>query len=250
MSDEHAPSGDGAGTDHREPERPTEDERDEPETREAVPVSDSESTDATSEDGVGSQSGDDRTHETDDPATTIDEETAADPGDSSSDDGADEDVHEDIDALRAELDDFRERLKESRAHIEQLESKVEDYERRNSHEHEKIKKYATEDLAGEMLRVKDMLEDAIEMEDLEEGTERRLGAVSRQFDKTITSGSIERIEPEPEDPYDDQYHRMMDKVQTDKYEPEQIVEVLEGGYRANDRVIRPARVRVAAEPSE
>jgi len=138
-------------------------------------------------------------------------------------------------------------VKDTRERLDELESKVSDYERRNEREHQEIKKYAVEDLASEMLQVKDMLGDAIEMEDLEEGTERRLGVVKKQFDKTITSGSIERIDPEPQEPYDDELHRMMEKVPTAEYEPGNVVDVLENGYRSHDRVIRPARVTVAVE---
>lgn len=154
---------------------------------------------------------------------------------------------EDSESLETEVEQLAAVVKDTRERIDELESKVEDYQRRNRREHEEIKKYAVEDLASEMLQVNDMLGDAIEMEDLEEGTERRLGVVRKQFDKILTSGSIERIEPEPREPYDDANHRMMEKVPTDEYAPERVVEVMEPGYRTHDRVIRPARVKVSAD---
>lgn len=137
------------------------------------------------------------------------------------------------------------KLAEMEGRIDELETLLEDYQRRNEHEHEEIKKYAVEEFAEEMLKVKDSLQDAIEMEDLEQGTQNRLNVVVRQFDNIFTSGSIEKIDPEQGEEYDDSLHRMIDKVSSESQEAESIVEVLEVGYMMSDRVIRPARVVVA-----
>ncbi|WP_227134623.1 nucleotide exchange factor GrpE [Halorubellus salinus] len=144
-----------------------------------------------------------------------------------------------------EVEDLREALSQTQNRITKLETELEDYERRNEHEHEELRKYTVEELASNMLRVKDMLGDSIEMESLEPDTEERLRMVKKQFDKVLTSGRIERIEPEESDEFDDRLHRMMEKVSTSEYESEQITKVLEVGYKTNDRVIRPARVAVA-----
>lgn len=248
MSDEHSMNDDKTESSNQKTEQSDNSEqreRNESEPSKAVSDSEKDNPEKKSENTVGSADGQDNPEGQGRTGTATGEETVSHTNTGSPNAESEDAPYEKIDDLQMEVDELRDALKESRAHIEQLESRVEDYERRNSYEHENIRKYATEDIASEMLRVKDMLEDAIEMEDLEEGTERRLGAVTKQFDKTITSGSIERIEPNPRDPYDDEYHRMMEKVQTDEYEPEQIVEVLEDGYRTHDRVIRPARVRVA-----
>lgn len=147
--------------------------------------------------------------------------------------------------LHEKITEQGERIAELEAQIEQLETEIEDYERRNDHEHTELRKYAGEELAREMLQVKDTLMDAIEMEDLESDTERRLRLVGEQFDRVFTSGRIERIEPEQREMYNDDLHRMSEKVNAKNYESEQIVRVQEIGYRINDRVLRTARVVVA-----
>ncbi|WP_435066938.1 nucleotide exchange factor GrpE [Haloplanus sp. C73] len=172
-----------------------------------------------------------------------DEEAASeDSADTSESDGerqhADEDVSSRLDSLEAQFEQTQERL-------DSLETQLADYERRNDREHEELKKYAVEDLAAEMLKVKDSLMDAIEMEELEDGTEQRLRIVGKQFDKVLTSGRLDRIEPEAGEPYDDDRFRMVSKEATDEYEPNHVVRVQESGYQIQDRVIRPARVVVA-----
>lgn len=151
---------------------------------------------------------------------------------------------------RTEGRELREELAATRERVDDLETKVEDYRRRNDREHEEIRKYAVEDLAGEMVTVRDMLEDAIDFEDLAPDTENRLRMVIAQFDKVLTSGSIERIEPEQGESYDNDLHRMADKVRAKSHDENDIVRVLEIGYRTHDRVIRPASVQVAAGGSE
>jgi len=152
--------------------------------------------------------------------------------------------------IEAKLSSLRETLEESRQRVDELENRLDDYERRNDREHEELRKYAVEDFAREMLQVKDMLDDAIRLEDFEPDTERRLEMIEQQFENVLTSGRIELIEPDERDPYDNRYHRMEEKVQAEGYEPNQVVHVLDVGYRASDRVIRPARVKVAASQDD
>lgn len=155
-----------------------------------------------------------------------------------------------LDDVAAELATLREQLEQSQARIDDLESELADYERRNDREHEELRKYAVEDFAAEMLKVKDSLVDAIELESLDEGTETRLRMVGKQFDNVLTGGRIDKIVPDERDQYDDALHRMAGKEPTADHEPGQIVRVQEIGYRIHDRVIRPARVVVAEPESE
>lgn len=153
-----------------------------------------------------------------------------------------------VEKLNTHVGSLEQTVEHSQERIEELESELSDYQRRNEREHEDIRKYAIADFAQEMLKVKDMLGDAIDIEDFDEGTERRLQMVQKQFDKVLTSGEIERIQPEVQDDYDDKSHRMVEKVTKEGFKKDEIVHVLEIGYKTHDRVIRPARVKVAAEP--
>jgi molecular chaperone GrpE len=45
--------------------------------------------------------------------------------------------------------------------------------------------------------------------------------------------------------FDPRLHEAIDSVRSDKYEPGTVVEEIQRGYRWNDELLRPARVRVA-----
>lgn len=147
--------------------------------------------------------------------------------------------------IHAEIERLEKKIEQTNKRTEEIESLLEDYQRRNKHEHEELREYAIEEFAREILQIKDNLQTAIEMEDLEEGTEQRLGAIVKKFDGLYTSGQIDRIDPNTGDGFDDNLHRMVDKKPSDNLEKNQIVDILEPGYVISDRVIRPARVIVA-----
>ena len=65
--------------------------------------------------------------------------------------------------------------------------------------------------------------------------------------------NLARLGVERHDPagkaFDPHLHQAMDKVETSEYEDGTIIEVYQPGYVFHGRVLRPAMVRVAAQPS-
>jgi len=57
------------------------------------------------------------------------------------------------------------------------------------------------------------------------------------------------IDPAGE-PFDPQFHEAMTVQPSDTAEPGSVVVVVQKGYRLNGRLLRPARVIVAADPTE
>jgi molecular chaperone GrpE len=47
--------------------------------------------------------------------------------------------------------------------------------------------------------------------------------------------------------FDPELHEAVGTVETDEYEPGRVADEVQRGYRWNDEVLRPARVRVAKE---
>ena len=61
----------------------------------------------------------------------------------------------------------------------------------------------------------------------------------------LESEGITRIEAEGQT-FDPNLHEAIVQSESDEHESDQVIEVLEQGYMVGDRVLRPARVRVAA----
>ena len=69
----------------------------------------------------------------------------------------------------------------------------------------------------------------------------------------LLTGTLERfgvseVDPEGE-PFDPELHEAMTMQPSDNVEPGSVVTVIQKGYSLNGRLLRPARVIVAAEPA-
>jgi len=110
-------------------------------------------------------------------------------------------------------------------------------------------KYAIERFAGELLSVRDALEQTLATENvspeqLREGVELTLKTLAAAFDKA----SIVVIDPMGEK-FDPNRHQAMTMVPSSK--PAQtVVQVFQKGYLLHDRVLRPALVAVSSGPGE
>jgi molecular chaperone GrpE len=105
-------------------------------------------------------------------------------------------------------------------------------------------KYALENIAAELVPVRDSLEAALAvqnttLEALRSGVELTLKQLTAAFEKY----SIKEINPLGER-FDPHRHQSVNLVESDA-EPNTVVSVLQKGYSLNDRVLRPALVSIA-----
>lgn len=61
----------------------------------------------------------------------------------------------------------------------------------------------------------------------------------------IKNQGVERMEIEPGDEFDPNVHEAITQEEHEEFSDGQIIEVVQPGYRISDRIIRPAKVRVA-----
>lgn len=67
--------------------------------------------------------------------------------------------------------------------------------------------------------------------------------VYNQLNQALEKAGVEEIQAENEE-FDPNMHQAVMQVSEEGYESNQIVEVLQKGYKLKDRVIRPAMVKV------
>jgi molecular chaperone GrpE len=126
--------------------------------------------------------------------------------------------------LRADLDNFRKRAERERAEVE---------------------RYAGAEVARELLPVVDNLERALaavpgEGDDLRRGVEmilRQLEEILRRLGVTKVASLGERFDPS--------HHEAVMHEESEEVEVPTVVAELQRGYRLNDRLLRPAMVKVA-----
>ena len=146
--------------------------------------------------------------------------------------------------LQAKADDNWDRYLRAAAETENV-------RKRAARDVEHARKYALEGFGRELLAVKDSLEmglDAAESADakaLREGSEATLKLLSG----TLERFGVTEVDPGGE-PFDPEVHEAISVQPSAETEPGSVLAVIQKGYTLNGRLLRPARVIVAAEPPE
>lgn len=149
----------------------------------------------------------------------------------------------------AELQDEMAKLKDQ---LLRALAETENVRRRSQKEQEDMAKYATANLARDLLSVSDNLrralesvsEDDISQNEILKGLCEGVSIVEKELLGAFDKHGIKKINPLGER-FDHKYHQaMMEQPDTGK-EPGTVVQVMQEGYTIHDRLLRPAMVAVA-----
>jgi molecular chaperone GrpE len=158
---------------------------------------------------------------------------------------SDQETQQIIAGLKAENSDLRDKLLRTIAEME-------NFRRRAEREKSDVTKYAISEFARDAVSIGDNLRRAIEavpkdavekdpaLKTLLEGVE----VTEREFIKVFDKHGVKRFEPLGEK-FDPHVHEAMVKMDVPNVPAETVVQVLQAGYKINDRILRPAAVIVA-----
>jgi molecular chaperone GrpE len=146
-------------------------------------------------------------------------------------------------AVTAERDEYLDLL-------QRVQADFENYRKRAARDQERLVAHAHERLVRELLPVLD-------------GLERALAAAERHEEATLVEGVtlVQKAlrqalakeglaEISTDGAFDPHVHEALLTQPSTEAEPGSVLEVVQRGYRLGDKVVRPARVIVASEPSE
>ncbi|MCC5870180.1 MAG: nucleotide exchange factor GrpE [Gammaproteobacteria bacterium] len=163
--------------------------------------------------------------------------------------GDDGDDQADVEQLREALDDARSQAQEHREQMLRTAAEIDNLRKRSAREVEHARRFGAEKLAAELLGVVDSLELGLEAARQEgavgaliegqEATLKLLSGVLEKFGVTPVVPLGERFNPE--------YHEAMSMVPAPDAEPGSVIVVVQKGYLLHGRLLRPARVVVAAD---
>ena len=151
-----------------------------------------------------------------------------------------------IDALMAENAQLRDDFLRAKAEAENA-------RKRAQNEISSARRYALENFASELLTVRDSLDlaRAVDLKEAQGVVDRVVEGLEltlRQLDSIFDRFSIYEISPAVGDRLDPEAHQAMSLIETAEVAPNHIFQVVQKGYRLNDRLLRPARVLVAKVP--
>jgi molecular chaperone GrpE len=151
-----------------------------------------------------------------------------------------------LEVLRAERDELRDRFMRALAEAENA-------RKRGERDRKEAEQYGGSKLARDLLPVFDNLKRALDVatEDqrtaagpLIEGVELTL----RELVKVMTKHNVTPIMPEIGDPFDPQLHQAMFEAPLPGTKAGQIIQVMTEGFLLHDRLLRPAQVGVSSTP--
>lgn len=152
-----------------------------------------------------------------------------------------------IDALRAERDDFKDKFMRALAETENA-------RKRSDKARREAEQYGGSKLARDMLPVFDNMKRALEAA----GEEQRAAASAliegveltmRELTNVFNKHGIEVISPEVGDRFDPQLHEAMFEAPVPGTRAGDIIQVSAEGFMLHDRLLRPAQVGVSSTPS-
>lgn len=136
------------------------------------------------------------------------------------------------------------RLKDSFA---RLQADFTNYKRRSEKERSDIYKYASEGVVTKLLPVLDNLERAfneVEPEDKEDAFTKGVDLIKQDLEKILSQEGLEEIKSDGEE-FDANLHHAVFMEENPDVKSGHIIETFQKGYKLNDKVIRPAMVKVS-----
>jgi molecular chaperone GrpE len=138
---------------------------------------------------------------------------------------------------KAELDD---RLRRAWAEFDNA-------RRRAERERSEFLQFAAMDLARTLLPVLDDFERALRVETADKEYARGVELIYQRFFDALRKMGLEPIETSGQE-FDPNLHEAVQRVHTEEYEDQAIVEELQRGYNFKGKLLRPAWVKVAVRP--
>lgn len=161
------------------------------------------------------------------------------------------------DAVDKDLDKLMLAVQRAKDERDQLQDQLlrtmadfQNFRKRQEDQRRQLEQFATERLVRALLPVMDNFERAlasIEAGATVESIVEGLKAVDRQFKQVMEGQNVSRI-PAVGEQFDPEIHEALALEPSEQHEDNTVIGELEAGYKMGDRVIRPARVRVARKP--
>ncbi|GEL07283.1 nucleotide exchange factor GrpE [Salisediminibacterium halotolerans] len=149
---------------------------------------------------------------------------------------------------KSELEDLGVKLKEMEEKLLRVQADYDNFRRRTKQEKEAAAKYRSQNLAESLLPVIDNFERAMMITPKAEETQSLLKGVQMVYNQLLEALEKEGVTPIASvgEPFDPHYHQAVMQEESAEYDSNIVIEEMQKGYRLNDRVLRPAMVKVSA----
>lgn len=157
------------------------------------------------------------------------------------------DLAEQLTELERETHELKETLLRKMAEFENL-------KKRTAREKEEAVRYGTAEVLTRLLEVLDNFDRALLLEPDSEGFDvhsfyEGMKLIAKHLLDSLKAEGLMEIDPKGE-PFDPFFHEAMMREASEDFPDNTVVEVFQKGYKLKDRLLRPARVKVALHPEK
>lgn len=148
-----------------------------------------------------------------------------------------------IQKLQADCSALRDQLIRRQADFE-------NFRKRTQREINELKQLAAAELTEALLPVLDGFERALGAQggDSLEGFKKGFELIYKQFYDTLMRFGLTPVKAHGR-PFDPHYHEAVDRVESEEYKDQTVIEELQRGYTFKHKLLRPAMVKVAVHPA-
>lgn len=147
-----------------------------------------------------------------------------------------------LEQLRGERDQLRDRLV-------RLQAEFDNARKREAKERQDARDYAVQGAVEPFLGVMDNFALALKAQGSAEQLKTGVEMIVRQMEDALKSLNVQPVEAVGTQ-FDPRVHEALGSVETKEFPDHQVVEEIRRGYKLRDKLLRPAMVKIAVNPSQ
>lgn len=135
--------------------------------------------------------------------------------------------------------------------LARLQAEFENYRKRNAREQAEFRDYAVADAVKNFLPVRDNFDLALRTQNTEtadQALRSGIELIRKQLEDALTRLGVQAV-PAQGKTFDPRVHEAIEMVESSDHGDHEVIEELQRGYKLKDRLLRPAMVRVATNPT-
>ena len=141
--------------------------------------------------------------------------------------------------------EYEEKLAETNGQLIRLQADFMNFRKRVEKEKKDTISYALEEFICTLLPVIDNFEKAMDIEDnMEDPFYKGVEIIYKQLENVLESNNVKKIDALGKE-FDPNVHHAVFMEDSEEYDSGKVIEVIQTGYMLQDKVIRPAMVKVA-----
>ena len=158
-------------------------------------------------------------------------------------------IHENLAAITAERDQLATEKTELHDRLLRSQAEFQNLKKRTERERVELFEYASMEAVRVLLPVLDDFERAMKTESTDREYSSGIELIYNRFFETLKKLGLEPMESKGQ-PFNPQIHHAVDMVETTAAPDHTVLDEFQRGYNFKGRLLRPAMVKVAVEPSQ